>query len=95
MEFLLALLFTKALCETGIIKIHRFKLFSGHVMCETSMPMWLPCAKLCSRIKACKSIDFIAGNKTCQINDDEPGNHTDELIETVGIIFVAEPSFRE
>ncbi|VDI40301.1 Hypothetical predicted protein [Mytilus galloprovincialis] len=95
MEFLLALLFTKALCETGIVKIHRDKLFSGHVMFVTCTPMWLPCAKLCSRIKACKSINFIAWNKTCQINDDEPGNHTDGLLPAVGTTFVAEPSFRE
>ncbi|CAC5392606.1 unnamed protein product [Mytilus coruscus] len=93
--FLLCLLLVRTLCENGIVKIHRDKIFNGHVMFEASMPTWLPCAELCSRIQACKSINFIAWNKNCQMNNDEPGNHNGGLVETVGTTFVAESSFRE
>ncbi|CAC5371665.1 unnamed protein product [Mytilus coruscus] len=56
------------------------------------MPMWSLCAQLCSRIKICKSINFIAWNNTCQINDAEPMGNKDGLIESVGNSFIAASS---
>ncbi|XP_063436790.1 fucolectin-4-like [Mytilus trossulus] len=56
------------------------------------MPMWSLCAQLCSRIKVCKSINFIALNNTCQINDAEPTGNEDGLIESVGNSFIAASS---
>ncbi|CAC5359331.1 Fibrinogen C domain-containing protein 1-A,Ryncolin-1,Tenascin,Fibrinogen C domain-containing protein 1-B,Fibrinogen C domain-containing protein 1 [Mytilus coruscus] len=53
------------------------------------MPMWSLCAQLCTRIQVCKSINFIAWNNTCQINDAEPIGNNDGLIESVGNSFVA------
>ncbi|CAC5405144.1 unnamed protein product [Mytilus coruscus] len=91
--FLLCLLFARTLCEKGIVKIHRDKIFSGHVMFEASMPTWLPCAQLCSRIQAWKSINFIAWNKTCQISNDETGSHTGGLVETVGLLLLLNHHF--
>ncbi|VDI47325.1 Hypothetical predicted protein [Mytilus galloprovincialis] len=43
----------------------------------------------------CKSINFIERNKTCQINDAEPGGCNDELLESVGNSFVAASTFPE
>ncbi|CAC5403533.1 Fibrinogen-like protein A,Ryncolin-4,Angiopoietin-related protein 7,Ficolin-3,Ficolin-1-B,Techylectin-5A,Ficolin-2,Ryncolin-1,Tenascin-R,Fibrinogen-like protein 1,Angiopoietin-1,Tenascin-X,Fibrinogen C domain-containing protein 1-A,Tenascin-N,Ryncolin-3,Tenascin,Fibroleukin,Fibrinogen C domain-containing protein 1,Techylectin-like protein,Ryncolin-2,Techylectin-5B,Angiopoietin-2,Microfibril-associated glycoprotein 4,Fibrinogen alpha chain,Ficolin-1-A,Ficolin-1,Fibrinogen C domain-containing protein 1-B,Ang len=57
------------------------------------MPMWSLCAQFCSRVEVCKSINFIAWNKTCQINDAEPGESKCRLIESAGNSFVAASTF--
>ncbi|CAG2187730.1 unnamed protein product [Mytilus edulis] len=57
--------------------------------------MWSLCAQLCSRIKICKSINFIARSYTCQINDAEPVGNKDELIKSVGNSFVAASSLQK
>ncbi|VDI71289.1 Hypothetical predicted protein [Mytilus galloprovincialis] len=55
--------------------------------------MWSLCAQFCSRVKVCKSINFIARTKTCQINDAEPGEETCGLIESAGNSFIAASTF--
>ncbi|XP_063436555.1 microfibril-associated glycoprotein 4-like [Mytilus trossulus] len=57
------------------------------------MPMWSLCAQFCSRVQLCKSINFIEWNKTCQINDAEPGESKFGLIESTGNSFVAASTF--
>ncbi|CAC5368642.1 Fibrinogen-like protein A,Ryncolin-4,Angiopoietin-related protein 7,Angiopoietin-related protein 1,Ficolin-3,Ficolin-1-B,Ficolin-2,Ryncolin-1,Tenascin-R,Fibrinogen-like protein 1,Angiopoietin-1,Tenascin-X,Fibrinogen C domain-containing protein 1-A,Tenascin-N,Ryncolin-3,Tenascin,Fibroleukin,Fibrinogen C domain-containing protein 1,Techylectin-like protein,Ryncolin-2,Techylectin-5B,Microfibril-associated glycoprotein 4,Fibrinogen alpha chain,Ficolin-1-A,Fibrinogen gamma-B chain,Ficolin-1,Fibrinogen C domain- len=58
------------------------------------MPMWSICAQYCSRIKVCKSINFIAANKTCQINDHEPEtSKCNGLVESIGNSFAAASTF--
>ncbi|CAG2187766.1 unnamed protein product [Mytilus edulis] len=59
------------------------------------MPMWSICAQYCSRVKVCQSINFIAWNKTCQINDDEPGISNCEVLESVGNSLVMSSNFPE
>ncbi|OPL33813.1 hypothetical protein AM593_06408, partial [Mytilus galloprovincialis] len=59
------------------------------------MPMWSICAQYCSRVKICKSINFIAANKTCQINDAEPGESDCALVESIGNSFIAASTFPE
>ncbi|CAC5403367.1 unnamed protein product [Mytilus coruscus] len=54
--------------------------------------MWSLCAQFCSRVQVCKSINFIAWNKTCQINDAEPVGNDCALLESVGNSFVAASS---
>ncbi|CAG2199098.1 unnamed protein product [Mytilus edulis] len=41
----------------------------------------------------CKSINFIASNKTCQINYAEPGEYYGELVESLGNSFAAASNF--
>ncbi|VDI41611.1 Hypothetical predicted protein [Mytilus galloprovincialis] len=60
---------------------------------EVSFPMWSVCAQLCSRMQICKSINFIALNKTCQINYAEPDGTMDGLIKSVGNSFIAASTF--
>ncbi|VDI57465.1 Hypothetical predicted protein [Mytilus galloprovincialis] len=62
---------------------------------EVSLPMWSLCAQLCSRMKICKSINFIAWNETCQINYSEPKENMDRVIKSVGNIFVATSTIPE
>ncbi|CAC5419012.1 Vitelline membrane outer layer protein 1,Vitelline membrane outer layer protein 1 homolog [Mytilus coruscus] len=57
------------------------------------MPMWSLCAQFCSRVQVCKSINFIAKSKTCQLNGAEPGEAISELHESVGNSFVAASTF--
>ncbi|CAC5383138.1 Fibrinogen-like protein A,Ryncolin-4,Angiopoietin-related protein 7,Angiopoietin-related protein 1,Ficolin-3,Ficolin-1-B,Techylectin-5A,Ficolin-2,Ryncolin-1,Tenascin-R,Fibrinogen-like protein 1,Angiopoietin-1,Tenascin-X,Fibrinogen C domain-containing protein 1-A,Tenascin-N,Ryncolin-3,Tenascin,Fibroleukin,Fibrinogen C domain-containing protein 1,Ryncolin-2,Angiopoietin-related protein 6,Techylectin-5B,Angiopoietin-related protein 2,Angiopoietin-2,Microfibril-associated glycoprotein 4,Fibrinogen alpha chain len=57
--------------------------------------MWSLCAQFCSRVEICKSINFIAWNKTCQIYDADPGKSKCGLIESTGNSFVAATSFPE
>ncbi|CAC5423528.1 unnamed protein product [Mytilus coruscus] len=62
---------------------------------EVSLPMWSLCAQLCSRIKICKSINFITWTNTCQINYAEPEGNMDGLNQSVGNSFVAVSSLAE
>lgn len=62
-------------------------------MLEVSMPMWSLCAQFCSRVRACKSINFIAWNKTCQLNDAEPDGINSELLDSLGNSFIAASTF--
>ncbi|VDI02345.1 Hypothetical predicted protein [Mytilus galloprovincialis] len=57
------------------------------------MPMWSLCAQFCSRVKMCKSINFIASNKTCQINYAEPGEYYGGLVESLGNSFATASTF--
>ncbi|CAG2235296.1 FCN [Mytilus edulis] len=58
------------------------------------MPMWSICAQYCSRVKVCKSINFIASTKTCQINDHEPEtSECSGLVESIGNSFAAASTF--
>ncbi|CAC5391463.1 unnamed protein product [Mytilus coruscus] len=67
-------------------------MYSGHMLFEVAIPMWSLCAQFCSRVQVCKSINFIAWNKTCQINDCEPVGNKFGLIKSVGNSFVAASS---
>ncbi|CAG2225242.1 unnamed protein product [Mytilus edulis] len=60
---------------------------------EVSLPMWSVCAQLCSRMQICKSINFIALNKTCQVNYAEPDGTMKGLIKSVGNSFIAASTF--
>ncbi|XP_071139050.1 uncharacterized protein [Mytilus edulis] len=81
-----------ALSEIVVIKKQKDTIYSGHMLFEVSIPMWSLCAQFCSRVQVCKSINFIAWNKTCQINDCEPVGNKFGLIESVGNSFVAASS---
>ncbi|XP_052084050.1 uncharacterized protein LOC127721336 [Mytilus californianus] len=92
----LVFLFAWTLCEIIVIKKQKDKIYTGHMLFELSMPMWSLCAQFCSRVQLCKSINFIISNKTCQINDAEPGeSNGGELIESAGNSFVAASTFPE
>ncbi|XP_071139921.1 uncharacterized protein [Mytilus edulis] len=91
--FLLAFLVTWTLCEIVVITKQKDTIYSGHVLFTLYMPMWSLCAQFCSRVQVCKSINFIASNKTCQINDAEPGESKCGLIESTGNSFVAASTF--
>ncbi|XP_076108144.1 uncharacterized protein LOC143076301 [Mytilus galloprovincialis] len=93
LTFSFIVLFAWILCEIVVIKKQTDKIYQNHVLFEISMPMWSICAQYCSRVQACKSINFIALNKTCQINYGEPGECNDELIESVGNSFAAASTF--
>ncbi|XP_052065378.1 uncharacterized protein LOC127705171 [Mytilus californianus] len=88
--------FSWTLCEIVVIRKQNDKIYTGHMLFELSMPMWSLCAQYCSRVQLCKSINFITSNKTCQINDAEPGeSNGGELIESTGNSFVAASIFPE
>ena len=93
--FLLVFLFAWILCEIVIIKKQKDKLYTGHILFEQAMTMWSACAQFCSRVKVCKSINFISSNKSCQIFDAEPeeSNYHGKLIESTGNSFVAASTF--
>ncbi|CAC5368645.1 Fibrinogen-like protein A,Ryncolin-4,Angiopoietin-related protein 7,Angiopoietin-related protein 1,Ficolin-3,Ficolin-1-B,Ficolin-2,Ryncolin-1,Tenascin-R,Fibrinogen-like protein 1,Angiopoietin-1,Tenascin-X,Fibrinogen C domain-containing protein 1-A,Tenascin-N,Ryncolin-3,Tenascin,Fibroleukin,Fibrinogen C domain-containing protein 1,Fibrinogen gamma chain,Techylectin-like protein,Ryncolin-2,Techylectin-5B,Angiopoietin-related protein 2,Angiopoietin-2,Microfibril-associated glycoprotein 4,Fibrinogen alpha chai len=93
LAFLSFSLFAWALCDIVVIKKQKDKIYSGHVLFEVSMPMWSLCAQFCSRVQLCKSINFIAWNKTCQVNDADPGESKCGLIESTGNSFVAASTF--
>lgn len=61
-----------ALCADFIIKREINKVLFGRTVAEVSLPSWLLCMELCTRMTVCKSINFIAANKTCQINSALP-----------------------
>ncbi|XP_063438778.1 fibrinogen-like protein A [Mytilus trossulus] len=86
-------LFAWTICEIVVIQKQKDEIYSGHVLFEVSMPMWSLCAQFCSRVEVCKSINFIAWNKTCQINDAEPGESKCGLIESAGNSFIAASNF--
>lgn len=74
-----------ALCEDFIIKREMNKALFGKTVAEVSLPSWPLCMELCTRMTICKSINFIAANKTCQINSAIPS----ELLDTCdGISFI-------
>lgn len=87
------LLLVWSLGEIVVIRKQKDKMFSCHVLFEVSMPMLSLCAQFCSRMKVCKSINFIAWNKTCQINDAEPMGTMSGLLESVGNSFVVASNF--
>ncbi|XP_076081340.1 microfibril-associated glycoprotein 4-like [Mytilus galloprovincialis] len=91
--FSIAFLFVWTLCEIVVIEKQKDQIFIGHVLFEVPMPMWSICAQYCSRVKICKSINFIAANKTCQINDAEPGESKCAIVESIGNSFVAASTF--
>ncbi|XP_052074354.1 microfibril-associated glycoprotein 4-like [Mytilus californianus] len=93
LTFLLAFLFAWTLCEIVVIKKQKDTIYSGHVLFTVAIPMWSLCAQFCSRVQLCKSINFISWNKTCQINDAEPGESKCGLIESTGNSFVAASTF--
>ncbi|CAG2209112.1 FCN [Mytilus edulis] len=93
LTFSIAFLFVWTLCEIVVIEKQKDQIYSGHVLFEVPMPMWSICAQYCSRVKICKSINFIAANKTCQINDAEPGKSECALVESIGNSFVAASTF--
>lgn len=93
--FLLFILIAWTLCEIAVIKKQKDKIYTGHVLFQVSMPTWSVCAQYCSRVKVCKSINFISLNKTCQINEAEPGIGDCELRESFGNSFVAASTFSQ
>ncbi|CAC5359342.1 Fibrinogen-like protein A,Ryncolin-4,Angiopoietin-related protein 7,Angiopoietin-related protein 1,Ficolin-3,Ficolin-1-B,Techylectin-5A,Ficolin-2,Ryncolin-1,Tenascin-R,Fibrinogen-like protein 1,Angiopoietin-1,Tenascin-X,Fibrinogen C domain-containing protein 1-A,Tenascin-N,Ryncolin-3,Tenascin,Fibroleukin,Fibrinogen C domain-containing protein 1,Fibrinogen gamma chain,Techylectin-like protein,Ryncolin-2,Techylectin-5B,Angiopoietin-related protein 2,Angiopoietin-2,Microfibril-associated glycoprotein 4,Fibrin len=93
LTILLVFLFAGAICEIVVIKKQKDVIYSDHVLFTVSMPMWLLCAQFCSRVEVCKSINFIERNKTCQLNDAEPGESTCRFIESTGNSFVAASTF--
>ncbi|CAC5359343.1 Ryncolin-4,Fibrinogen C domain-containing protein 1-A,Techylectin-5B,Microfibril-associated glycoprotein 4,Ficolin-2,Ficolin-1,Fibrinogen C domain-containing protein 1-B,Fibrinogen C domain-containing protein 1 [Mytilus coruscus] len=93
LTILLVFLFAGAICEIVVIKNQQDVIYNGHVLFMVSMLMWSLCAQLCSRVEVCKSINFLAWNKTCQINDAEPGESTSGFIESTGNSFVAASTF--
>ena len=66
-----------ALCEDFIIKREINKALFGKTVVEVSLPSWPLCMELCTRMTVCKSINFIATNKTCQINSAMPSKPLD------------------
>ncbi|XP_063438721.1 microfibril-associated glycoprotein 4-like [Mytilus trossulus] len=90
---LIVFLFVWTICEIVVIKKQKDKIYSGHVLFEVPMPMWSICAQYCSRVKVCKSINFIAANKTCQINAAEPRKSQCGLVESIGNSFAAASTF--
>ncbi|CAC5400102.1 Ryncolin-4,Angiopoietin-related protein 7,Angiopoietin-related protein 1,Ficolin-3,Ficolin-1-B,Techylectin-5A,Ficolin-2,Ryncolin-1,Tenascin-R,Fibrinogen-like protein 1,Angiopoietin-1,Fibrinogen C domain-containing protein 1-A,Ryncolin-3,Tenascin,Fibroleukin,Fibrinogen C domain-containing protein 1,Techylectin-like protein,Ryncolin-2,Techylectin-5B,Angiopoietin-related protein 2,Angiopoietin-2,Microfibril-associated glycoprotein 4,Ficolin-1-A,Ficolin-1,Fibrinogen C domain-containing protein 1-B,Angiopoietin len=95
LTFLLVIISVSALCEIVVIKKQKDRIYTGHVLFEVLMPMWSICAQYCSSVKVCQSINFIARNKTCQINDDEPGISNCEVLESVGNSLVMFSNFPE
>lgn len=93
LSFLTVFLFMWTLCEIIVIKKQKDKIYNCHVIMEVSFPMWSVCAQLCSRMQICKSINFIALNKTCQVNYAEPDGTMEGLIKSVGNIFIAASTF--
>lgn len=93
LTFSFIVLFTWILCEIVVIKKQTDKIYQNHVLFEISMPMWSICAQYCSRVQACTSINFIALNKTCQINYGEPGECNNALVDSVGNSFAAASTF--
>ncbi|XP_052080067.1 uncharacterized protein LOC127718147 isoform X2 [Mytilus californianus] len=89
----LVFLFVGTLCEIVVIEKQKDRIFRSHVLFEVSMPMWSLCAQFCSRVPVCKSINFIARSKTCQVNAAEPREAISELHESVGNSFVASSTF--
>ncbi|CAG2215439.1 unnamed protein product [Mytilus edulis] len=96
-EILLIAIGTFSNCRVGDIVVLRqtpHKIFVGNVVFETqAVSMWSLCAHLCSRMKICRSINFIQHNKTCQINNAEPERCTALLIDSYGDSFVAASTF--
>ena len=90
---LIAILFVNSLCELAVIKKQKDKILPGNVFMETSSPSWSLCAELCSRLAVCQSINFIARNKTCQVNDAAPDGCTRRLIDSPGNSFIAASTF--
>ncbi|CAC5383000.1 HMCN [Mytilus coruscus] len=73
-----------------VIEKQKDVIYTGHVAFEIfALPMWSLCAQLCTRLKICKSINFITLNETCQINVAEPNCSTSCLTNSVGDSFVA------
>ncbi|XP_052080077.1 uncharacterized protein LOC127718147 isoform X11 [Mytilus californianus] len=89
----LVVLFVGTLCEIVVIEKQNDRIFRSHVLFEVSLPMWSLCAQFCSRVPVCKSINFIARNKTCQVNDAEPREAISKLQESIGNSFVASSTF--
>ena len=83
-------------CAGDIVVLRQtpHKIYIGNVVFETqAVSMWSLCAQLCSRMKICRSINFIQHNKTCQINNAEPEESTALLIDSYGDSFVAASTF--
>ena len=82
---LLSKLIFIALCEDFIVKRERNKVLFGKTVWDVSFPSWPVCMELCTRMTVCKSINFIAANKTCQINSAIP---SEPLHTCDGISFI-------
>jgi len=73
-----------------MIKIDKVKNYKyvGHTVFEATSLGWVQCVELCARMSVCKSMNYLAVDKICQINSDAPTGITAEVKDSTGDIFM-------
>jgi hypothetical protein len=54
-----------------IDKVKNYK-YVGRTVFEATYLGWVQCVELCARMSVCKSMNYLAVGKICQINSDAP-----------------------
>ena len=70
-----------------IDKVKNYK-YVGRTVFEATYLGWVQCVELCSRMSVCKSMNYLAVGKICQINSDAPSDFTALVKDNTGNIFM-------